>query len=284
MQPSFIGRKVEKHFDGHGVFAGEVVSVDETLYKVRYEDGDAEELELHELRRLLVPGQAAEEQVEKQRDSPAKDAGPPPARSAVGRPRQLKHWPKEEDEAAEVAEAAGGAASLNGASVHALARVVSAELAGRILFVGDEQAYASWGDLEARVAGLGRGKLAALRRAFTLPEEEAAAEEAEPEDDVEQAEAEEAEAEEAEGDGQRGAMNAATLAEVLAQRPCAACRSGGAPGTRHTFRGLCKNPAGALAAKDQRRREVIVKARRRGGARQGSSSPRHLVSPLEVLW
>ena len=44
---AFVGRSVQKHFDGHGTFQGTVVSLDRSakpaLYKVRFEDGDEEE-------------------------------------------------------------------------------------------------------------------------------------------------------------------------------------------------------------------------------------------------
>ena len=50
-----IGTKVSKDFEG-GVFSGQVVNFhkNEQLYTVRYEDGDEEDLEEHELEEILV--------------------------------------------------------------------------------------------------------------------------------------------------------------------------------------------------------------------------------------
>eukprot|EP00250_Pteridium_aquilinum_P009036 c18401_g1_i1 orf=616-4032(+) len=53
---SLVGRRVEKIFQGFGKYAGSVVAYNATrgFYKVVYDDGDREELELHELERILV--------------------------------------------------------------------------------------------------------------------------------------------------------------------------------------------------------------------------------------
>jgi transcriptional regulator with XRE-family HTH domain len=52
-----IGCTVTKVFEGHGMFEGKVVSVDDTevpaLYKVRFSDGDEEDYDADEMERLL---------------------------------------------------------------------------------------------------------------------------------------------------------------------------------------------------------------------------------------
>ena len=52
-----IGVWIKKEFEGHGVFVGEVVSYDTTegYYKVRYQDGDEEELSGADVRALECP-------------------------------------------------------------------------------------------------------------------------------------------------------------------------------------------------------------------------------------
>lgn len=50
----FIGRYVQKEFDGSGVFLGKIVSYETGLYRVDYEDGDCEDLESRELKGFLV--------------------------------------------------------------------------------------------------------------------------------------------------------------------------------------------------------------------------------------
>ncbi|XP_023637871.1 DDT domain-containing protein PTM isoform X2 [Capsella rubella] len=51
---SLLGRHVLKDFDENGAFLGKVVSYDTGLYKVEYEDGDCEEMESGDLRRLII--------------------------------------------------------------------------------------------------------------------------------------------------------------------------------------------------------------------------------------
>ncbi|MCO5600951.1 hypothetical protein L7F22_055068 [Adiantum nelumboides] len=52
---SYIGRRVEKNFEGFGKYAGSVVSYNAAcgFYRVVYDDGDSEELECHELEHIL---------------------------------------------------------------------------------------------------------------------------------------------------------------------------------------------------------------------------------------
>jgi hypothetical protein len=55
----YIGRTVKDFFDGHGVFVGKVMSVDANedpwLFKIKFEDGDVQEYDLHELRKIVQP-------------------------------------------------------------------------------------------------------------------------------------------------------------------------------------------------------------------------------------
>lgn len=51
---SLLGRHVLKDFDDNGVFLGKIVSYDTGLYRVEYEDGDSEEMESGDLRRLII--------------------------------------------------------------------------------------------------------------------------------------------------------------------------------------------------------------------------------------
>ncbi|KAK6926666.1 Zinc finger, PHD-finger [Dillenia turbinata] len=50
----FLGRYVKKEFEGSGVFLGKILSYDRGLYRVDYEDGDCEDLESSEVRRLAI--------------------------------------------------------------------------------------------------------------------------------------------------------------------------------------------------------------------------------------
>jgi hypothetical protein len=54
--PSLIGRKVLKEFKGFGIFSGKVVSYSSArrFYKIVYDDGDREELDINEIRQILV--------------------------------------------------------------------------------------------------------------------------------------------------------------------------------------------------------------------------------------
>ncbi|PIA54807.1 hypothetical protein AQUCO_00901001v1 [Aquilegia coerulea] len=49
-----VGRYVKKEFEGYGTFIGKVVSHNDGLYRVDYEDGDFEDLELHEVAEIFV--------------------------------------------------------------------------------------------------------------------------------------------------------------------------------------------------------------------------------------
>ena len=55
---AWIGASVSKHFEGYGVFDGEVIGSrkvkDRYVYKVKYSDGDIEAYEEEELLTLLV--------------------------------------------------------------------------------------------------------------------------------------------------------------------------------------------------------------------------------------
>lgn len=53
---SWVGMTFQKHFPGYGHFQGRIVKylAEDDLYCVEYDDGDAEELEEYEMRRLLV--------------------------------------------------------------------------------------------------------------------------------------------------------------------------------------------------------------------------------------
>ncbi|BBN07392.1 protein MpPTM1 [Marchantia polymorpha subsp. ruderalis] len=52
----YIGRTVKKYFKGYGEFSGEVISFNKArnFFKVKYADGDREELDLSELKAILV--------------------------------------------------------------------------------------------------------------------------------------------------------------------------------------------------------------------------------------
>jgi hypothetical protein len=56
-RPVAVGCTVSKYFEGHGTFAGTVVSIDRrppVLYRVRFRDGDQEDMTEGEIRPLLV--------------------------------------------------------------------------------------------------------------------------------------------------------------------------------------------------------------------------------------
>ncbi|KAI7992203.1 DDT domain-containing protein PTM [Camellia lanceoleosa] len=49
-----VGRYVKKEFEGSGNFIGKIVYYDTGLYRIDYEDGDCEDLESAEVRKLLI--------------------------------------------------------------------------------------------------------------------------------------------------------------------------------------------------------------------------------------
>ncbi|VVB04906.1 unnamed protein product [Arabis nemorensis] len=51
---SLLGRYVLKDFDDNGAFLGKIVSYETGLYRVEYEDGDCEDMESADLRRLII--------------------------------------------------------------------------------------------------------------------------------------------------------------------------------------------------------------------------------------
>ncbi|KFK33904.1 hypothetical protein AALP_AA5G076100 [Arabis alpina] len=51
---SFLGRYVLKEFDDNGTFLGKVVSYETGLYRVEYEDGDCEEMDSGDIRRIII--------------------------------------------------------------------------------------------------------------------------------------------------------------------------------------------------------------------------------------
>eukprot|EP00941_MAST-03F_sp_MAST-3F-sp1_P004923 g4923.t1 len=59
-QSGFVGASVRKEFPGHGIYSGKVmkkVTTDEgDLWKISYEDGDEEEVDMAELKQILVNG------------------------------------------------------------------------------------------------------------------------------------------------------------------------------------------------------------------------------------
>ena len=52
----YIGKYISKHFEGCGMFLGQVVAYKRPYYKVIYEDGDQEELEVDEVQRFAHNG------------------------------------------------------------------------------------------------------------------------------------------------------------------------------------------------------------------------------------
>jgi hypothetical protein len=57
----FVGRRVQKDFDKHGVWLGTVMKVDaDGIYWVRYDDGDGEELDADEVNDLLIQDESEE--------------------------------------------------------------------------------------------------------------------------------------------------------------------------------------------------------------------------------
>jgi hypothetical protein len=73
-----VGTRFVKAFEGFGVFGGEVLEVHDevqVLYRVKYEDGDVEDLTHAELRSLVAnPPTAAAKQETKPTKKPAKMA------------------------------------------------------------------------------------------------------------------------------------------------------------------------------------------------------------------
>lgn len=51
---ALVGRYVKKQFEGSGVFLGKIVYYDSGLYRIDYEDGDAEDLDSGEVRGFLI--------------------------------------------------------------------------------------------------------------------------------------------------------------------------------------------------------------------------------------
>ena len=59
---SLVGRRVAKHFPGHGRFEGRVASLEKMgsrdEFRVEYDDGDAEDLDVGSVLRILLPAAA----------------------------------------------------------------------------------------------------------------------------------------------------------------------------------------------------------------------------------
>jgi hypothetical protein len=53
-----IGKRVQKLFEGHGMFGGHVVAYANNVFTIKYSDGDSEEMVLAELKQVLVEGEA----------------------------------------------------------------------------------------------------------------------------------------------------------------------------------------------------------------------------------
>ena len=51
---TLVGRRVYKHFGSHGWHHGTVTSIGDCLFRVRYDDGDEEDLTFQELRKVIV--------------------------------------------------------------------------------------------------------------------------------------------------------------------------------------------------------------------------------------
>mmetsp|Transcript_42190 Transcript_42190/g.68765 ORF Transcript_42190/g.68765 Transcript_42190/m.68765 type:complete len:525 (-) Transcript_42190:624-2198(-) len=82
--------KIQKNFEGHGLFIGTVVSKNGELYSIRYEDGDEEEMPFDELRPLHyveAPPPAAPPAEAK----PPTEAEAPKAAAKEAEPRKRKH-------------------------------------------------------------------------------------------------------------------------------------------------------------------------------------------------
>ena len=79
-----LGRLLEKSFEGHGMFRGTVTSYEDQssprVYTVRYEDGDEEDLEEHELAPLLLPAKHGKQ--ERSRSDGRKRSSPSPGESS----------------------------------------------------------------------------------------------------------------------------------------------------------------------------------------------------------
>ncbi|KAH9321819.1 hypothetical protein KI387_016458 [Taxus chinensis] len=65
---NLVGRFVKKGFGELGLFIGKVVSCRKGLYRVNYEDGDREDLELHELREILASVDEMEGELKDKKD------------------------------------------------------------------------------------------------------------------------------------------------------------------------------------------------------------------------
>ena len=66
----WIGRKVRKHFDGHGFFCGHITDLDDNaessgqnLFKCTYSDGDTEWIDADEVERIMLPAEQEEQEV-----------------------------------------------------------------------------------------------------------------------------------------------------------------------------------------------------------------------------
>ncbi|XP_022847458.1 DDT domain-containing protein PTM isoform X1 [Olea europaea var. sylvestris] len=84
----YVGRKVKKEFEGHGTFFGSVESYDAStrFFKIVYEDGDSEELDLTEISSLLVSSEGLESAREAQPSSAEE-----PTRRLVRKRRKRSH-------------------------------------------------------------------------------------------------------------------------------------------------------------------------------------------------
>ena len=88
---TLVGRKLSKHFPGHGRFDGVVASYSEEMLKgipvgfhVRYADDDTEHMFASELLRLLQPEKTVKRRAQQQQKPPAKRSSRPSPQDAGG--------------------------------------------------------------------------------------------------------------------------------------------------------------------------------------------------------
>lgn len=97
---SYVGCEVHKYFDGHGLFAGKVVAFHKaTGYRVKYEDGDQEDMSHSELLHILRSGKTASPSTAAEEDA---SISPSPAKV-----EEIFAMPEEKDADASTAVAEG---------------------------------------------------------------------------------------------------------------------------------------------------------------------------------
>lgn len=96
-----VGKTVQKKFRGYGVFTGKVVSYNSArgFYKIRYEDGDAEEVDVDDFRGILVVED--ENGRKRKRDDETPKPRKKRRKNGVGRPRKTPEGPRKTPEGGE---------------------------------------------------------------------------------------------------------------------------------------------------------------------------------------